>query len=257
MRLGLHHSLLLLLWLFGPVSASIAQAKDTASPAKPPAAFSLRLPHPSGGADLRLDGYTFDDRTHSFRVVNEGGLQNQKLGGLDPAMRSVGALAGINGGFFGPDGAPLGKMVADGTSTGRLARGSLTSGVIFRSERGLALWRVAEYEQKGSPEAKQMLQSGPFLVDAGTEVPGLEATRSRVRSLVLHDQGHGWVIATTSPATLADLSKALAKAGTIGGVRTKRVLNLDGGSSSGLWIGGKSLRRPWKPVRNYLAVVPK
>ena len=38
-------------------------------------------------------------------------------------------------------------------------------------------------------------------------------------------------------------------------------LNLDGGSSSCLWIrgapGGPVLRNAWKPVRNYLAIVPK
>lgn len=219
--------------------------------------FSATLPPDARGNSIRVEGYSFDDRNHSFRVVDEGSLAAQRFGGLDPAMRQVRALAGINGGFFSPEGAPLGKMVADGVSTGRLARGSLTSGVIFRGEKGLILWRTAEYEAKGSPPARQMLQAGPFLVDAGAKVAGLEASKSRPRSFVAYDGKHGWVIGTTGPCTLAGLSDALARARTLDGVVLTRALNLDGGSSTGLWIDGKVIRRPWSKVRNYLAVVPK
>ena len=219
--------------------------------------FSATLPPDAGGNSIRVQGYTFDDRSQSFRVVDEGSLTNPRHGGIDPAMRQAGALAGINGGFFSPEGAPLGQMVADAVVTGRLARGSLTSGVIFRGEKGLILWRTSEYEAKGSPVARQLLQAGPFLVDAGAKVAGLEATKSRPRSFVAHDGKHAWVIATTGSCTLAGLSDALARAGTLGGVTLTRALNLDGGSSTGLWIGGKVVRRPWAKVRNYLAVVPK
>ena len=65
----------------------------------------------------------------------------------------------------------------------------------------------------------------------------------------------------TGEVTLRDLGAALAAAGQAGGVRAVRALNLDGGSSSCLWIrgapGGPVLRNAWKPVRNYLAIVPK
>lgn len=219
--------------------------------------FTTALPSTPGGPLIRIEGFSFEDRQHSFRVVDEEGLAAQRHGGLDPAMRWAGAVAGINGGFFSPEGAPLGLMVADGKRTGRLARGSLTSGLIIRTERGLFLWRVAEYEAKGSPEARQLLQAGPFLVDANAKVPGLEATKSRVRSFVAHDGKHGWVIATTSSCTLAGLADALARTAELDGVAIQRALNLDGGSSTGFWIAGKMTRRPWSKVRNYLAVVPK
>lgn len=223
----------------------------------PGGSFVATLPPAAHGGAIRIEGFSFDDRQHSFRVVDEGGLAAQRHGGLDPAMRWAGAVAGINGGFFSPEGAPLGLMVADGKATGRLARGSLTSGIVFRGERGLILWRVAEYEGKGAPAPRQLLQAGPFLVDAGTRVAGLEATKSRVRSLVAHDGQHGWVIATTGSCTLAGLADALARARELDGIKLQRALNLDGGSSTGLWIEGKTVRRPWSKVRNYLAVVPK
>jgi hypothetical protein len=219
--------------------------------------FSANLPPDAGGNAIRVEGFSFDDRTHTFRIVDEGSLTAPRHGGLDPAMRQAGAVAGINGGFFSPEGAPLGRMVADGVVTGRLARGSLTSGVIFRDKRGHFLWRVAEYEAKGAPPALQMLQAGPFLIDAKARVAGLEATKSRPRSFVAHDGKHAWVIATTGSCTLAALSDALARAGSLDGVVLARALNLDGGSSAGLWIEGKVVRRPWAKVRNYLAVVPK
>lgn len=219
--------------------------------------FSAMLPPDAVGNSIRVEGFSFDDRAHSFRLVDEGGLTTPRHGGLDPAMRWAGAVAGINGGFFSPEGAPLGMMVADGAVTGRLARGSLTSGIVFRGDRGLFLWRVAEYEAKGPPAARQMLQAGPFLVDARSRVAGLEATKSRARSFVAHDGNHAWIIATTNSCTLAGLSDSLARAGILDGMTLERVLNLDGGSSTGLWVQGKVVRRPWAKVRNYLAVVPK
>lgn len=241
-------------WVFRIGAAAFFMAWAALLAAGP---FSAALPPDAGGNSIRVEGFSFDDRAHSFRVVDEGSLTAPRYGGLDPAMRQAGAVAGINGGFFSPEGAPLGRMVADGVVTGRLARGSLTSGVIFRGDRGLFLWRVSEYEAKGSPPALQMLQAGPFLLDARAKVAGLEATKSRPRSFVAHDGKHAWVIATAGSCTLAALSDALARAGTLDGVVLARALNLDGGSSTGLWIQGKTVRRPWAKVRNYLAVVPK
>ena len=217
---------------------------------------SVHLIRPAGGPALRFDGYVFDDREASLRVVDESSLDKPRFGGIDPAMRSVGALAGVNGGFFSPDGAPLGQMIADGKTTGGIARGALTSGVVYRTAQGVTLARVAEYASRPRPGVSQLLQGGPFLVDAKLAVPGLEASKARTRTLVIHDGAHGWVIGVTGSISLDELARTLASTQTLGGVKIHRALNLDGGSSSACWIAGKSLRTPWKTVRNYLAVVP-
>ena len=41
--------------------------------------------------------------------------------------------------------------------------------------------------------------------------------------------------------------------------KSSRALNLDGGSSTALWVRSEPVfyEREWKSVRNYLAIVPK
>ena len=218
---------------------------------------SQSLPHPEGLGKIALLGYAFDDRVHSIRIVDQGALEHPKFANMGEAMHAVGAVAGINGGFFDPLGAPLGMMIADGVQSGKLAHSALTSGVLCRSPRGLQLLRSKEYSARPRPDTSQLVQAGPFLVDAGTRVTGLDDTKARVRSLIMHDNAHLWLIAFTSSVTLADLGNALATQRKIGNVRIVRALNLDGGSSTAFWLAGAQKKSPWKPVRNYIAVVPK
>ncbi len=226
------------------------------------APVDFRLPHPDAGSGpIRVRGYAFDDRTESIRLVDEGSLDHPRFGGIDRAMQAAGAVAGCNGGFFAPDAVPLGLMVADGVATGRLAGGVLTGGVLFRDDRCLLLLRVNEFRSRPRPRIAQLVQAGPLLVDAGRTVAGLDDSKPRCRTILVHDQVHTWAIGVTGEVTLRDLGAALAAAGQAGGVRAVRALNLDGGSSSCLWVrgapGGPVLRNAWKPVRNYLAIVPK
>jgi len=142
-----------------------------------------------------------------------------------------------------------------------VAGGALTGGVLVRDDRCLLLLRVNEFRGRPRPRVAQLVQAGPFLVDAGRTVAGLDDSKPRLRTILIHDQAHAWVIGVTGAVTLRDIGAALAAAGRAGGVKVVRALNLDGGSSSSLWVraapGGPVLRNAWKPVRNYLAIVPK
>jgi hypothetical protein len=63
---------------------------------------------------------------------------------------------------------------------------------------------------------------------------------------------------TTAPVTLAGLGQILARPGLFGDLKIDRALNLDGGSSTALWVAADGFSRPeWKPVRNAVAVTPR
>jgi uncharacterized protein YigE (DUF2233 family) len=220
---------------------------------------SLRLPVPgAAGETIRLDGFAFDDRHHSIRIVDNGLPSKPRFGSLAAAMEACGAVAGSNGGFFDPQGAPLGLMVAGGRATGRMAGGALTSGVWFRTSRHLLLLRTGEFQARERPDVAELIQAGPFVVDGGSATAGLEATKARTRTVILHDQRHAWLLAVSSPATLQALGAALGAADRVGGVEVVRALNLDGGSSSALWTRASgSLQTPLRRVRNFVAIVPK
>jgi uncharacterized protein YigE (DUF2233 family) len=134
----------------------------------------------------------------------------------------------------------------------------LLSGVLVVSAGRVQLLRTAEYSPK--KKADEALQCGPFLLDRGQPVPGLNDTRSARRTFILTSGSDRAAVGFCSGVTLAQLAKILATSGIAPDLKVQRALNLDGGSSSAFWFAGE--REPFsiseqKTVRDFLAVVPK
>jgi hypothetical protein len=107
-----------------------------------------------------------------------------------------------------------------------------------------------------------LIQTGPFLVDQGSPVAGLSKENARRRSFVLHDGDDWFAIGLCDSLTLAQLSEVLAHKDFSPSRKIHRGLNLDGGTSSGLYINrGESYPvihgEPFKTVRNFLGIVPR
>lgn len=210
----------------------------------------------------RIDLVWFHADRHTFRVIDNGSPVEPRYPGLAAAMIENGALAGCNGGFFLKNHEPSGLMIADGTSTGRFGEGGLLSGVVLSSgRRNPYLLRRAQYDA-GQYQATDLIQAGPFLVDQGATVRGLSPESSRRRTFVLHDGDRWFALGISDAFTLAELGEVLARADFSPTRRVHRALNLDGGTSSGLYLdrgtaGGPLRIEPFKTVRNFLAIVPR
>ena len=197
-----------------------------------------------------------------FKIVDQGAGGRLDLGA---AMRGAGCLAGVNGGYFHPDFQPLGLVVSDGRVVHAVERAALLSGVLLVGSDGRsALLRAEEYLARAAKEKappRQALQAGPFLVDKGAPVAGLNATRAARRTAVLTDGAGRWALVSTSALTLAETGALLARPGVApDGFRVRRALNLDGGSSTGLWVRAEPepfYQREFSTVRNFLGVVPR
>lgn len=207
---------------------------------------------------IRLTGVVFDSRTHQLRVADQSGGPGSRWADSKSAGQSTGGVAAINAGFFTPEGAPLGLVVAGGKKSGALNRVSSLGAGFFMDDGSPALIR-----RGGNTAGSQVLQSGPFLLEKGKRISGLSTTTSTARSVIGWDGNYGWFLARTAGCSLAELSAALAGK-TLGGVKILTVLNLDGGRSSDLWVSstlasGPVRERPiWnKPVRNFLVLHQK
>lgn len=229
--------------------------------------------HPLRSQTAKIAGVTltylsFDTRTHTLAVVDQAGL-GSSYQSASAVTKSKNALATINGGFFTPEGQPLGIVYHDGKKTGSLnTASSLGSGVLYIDKK-LAqpvIARRATFQKWLKDPAfdpKEVIQTGPFLIEGGRAVSGLSNDEPRVRSLLLWDGKHHFAIAQSEPITLRNLAGSLAKQ-TLSGFRVEVALNLDGGRSADLNVSSKvqggpvNLRRWWnKPVRNYVIVRPQ
>jgi phosphodiester glycosidase len=134
----------------------------------------------------------------------------------------------------------------------------LLSGVLVVAGGRFQLLRFGEYSaRKNITEA---LQCGPFLVENGQSVSGLNDLRPARRTFVLTAGADRAALGFASPVTLKQLGQILVTPRLIADVRIQRALNLDGGSSGAFWFAGErgvfSISEQ-KTVRNFVVVTLK
>jgi hypothetical protein len=148
-------------------------------------------------------------------------------------------------------------VVRQGVEIHPLERARLLSGILSVTPTTITLQRPTAF--KASPALREALQAGPFLVERGKPIVGLEATKSAARTVVIQDaRGRsGFLICKST--TLAGMAEMLATAPIFPEGKIVRAMNLDGGSSTALWVRGTPpfYAHEWKSVRNYLAIVPR
>src|SRR4029079_11456926 len=125
---------------------------------------------------------------------------------LATVMRREHCVAGVNGGYFDLDGKPMGLLISDGKLLFPLLKARLLSGILIGSDSRIQLLRIAEYSSKRTATAAR--QSGPFLVDHGRPVPGLNNTRSARRTFVFTTGSDRAGSGFCSDVTLAELAES-------------------------------------------------
>ena len=207
------------------------------------------------GESATLHFAVFPTKTATLRVIDDPAASRVDLAST---MQREGCIAGVNGGYFAPDHAPVGLLVSDGETVAPQRKARLLSGVVSVANGRVQIQRVAEFSVKAKVTAAR--QSGPFLAERGKPVPGLNNVKPARRTFVATAAGDRAAIGYSSHVTLAQLGRLLTTPGIAPGFTIQRALNLDGGSSSGFWFRGDGAPfsiREQKPVRDYVAVVAK
>ncbi len=252
-----------------PIPARIPETPDVSAPksAIPRDTTTIPIKAPIFSrkviAGITFEGVAFDSRTHRLRVIDQTLGPGSRYGSSRDVAEKRGALLAINAGFFTPGGEPLGLVVSDGTTSGAWnSASSLGSGIYRESGRGVAeiLRRRSRQAVSG---ARELLQSGPLLVEMGEQVTGLDSGKTAARSLIMTDGETRWWVGISSPCTLRDLGSTLSRLSPAKW-KPKTALNLDGGRSTDLFVsenipGGPVNRRGFlnKPVRNFFILERK
>jgi uncharacterized protein YigE (DUF2233 family) len=208
----------------------------------------------TSGERASVEAALFSMKSLQLRVIDQPSEPRLELAEL---MQREKCLAGVNGGYFTPEYDPIGLLIADGKAVAPLQRARLLTGVLAMSARDIRVLRVAELSSKA--KLTGAIECGPFLVDRGQRVNGLENSRSARRTFVaLADDRVA--LGFCSDVTLADLAQILS-APLASDFKIWRALNLDGGSSSAFWFKRRDSSAfsisEAKPVRNFVAVVAK
>lgn len=206
------------------------------------------------GEEATVDLALFSTKSATLRVIDDPEGDDN----LAAVMRRSRGVAGVNGGYFDPQNLPVGLVISDAKLIAPFRKARLLSGVLVATKGRVEVLRAAEYSSRKTTTAA--LQCGPFLVDGGTAVPGLNATRPARRTFVVTTGTERAALGFCSPVTLAQMGEILATAGLAPDLKVQRALNLDGGSSSGFWFAGQrgvfSISEQ-KTVRNFVVITGK
>jgi uncharacterized protein YigE (DUF2233 family) len=210
----------------------------------------IALSDSATGDSATLDIALFGNKSATVRVIDNPAGEEE----LASVMRRSRGLAGVNGGYFDPQNAPVGLVISEGKTIAPFRKARLLSGVLVVTKARVELLRSAEYSPRKNAIAA--LQCGPFLVDGGTPVPGLNNIRTARRTFFFTSGTDRAAIGFCSSVTLAQLGEILATPE----FKVQRALNFDGGSSSAFWFNGERgvVSIPeYKTVRNFVVIAPK
>jgi uncharacterized protein YigE (DUF2233 family) len=176
---------------------------------------------------------------------------------LASAARKRGALAAVNGGYFHRNREPLGLRVRQGTEIHQFEKARLLSGLMTVQSGRISLLRTGEFRK--SQSLREAIQAGPFLVDGGRPVTGLNDNRPALRTAIVAGPKQQFGVVVIEQTTLAEAAAILSRPSLFQNWSVGRALNLDGGSSTGLWVGSEQpfYQREWRDVRDFVAIVPK
>jgi hypothetical protein len=203
---------------------------------------------------VTVDLAIFSAKSCTLRV-----LKNERTEDLAQIMKRENCFAGVNGGYFDENFAPLGLRIVKGQMISPLRRARLITGVLFASSRGVQITRSAEFSRRSGVTAA--VQCGPFLVDRSQRIAGLNDSRPARRTFAATTTGNRALVGVCSQLSLAELSKMLATTTFGDDLKIERALNLDGGSSTGFWFaredGTAFSISEQKPVQDFVGVVAK
>jgi uncharacterized protein YigE (DUF2233 family) len=206
----------------------------------------------SSGIAAELQLALFSSQKAALRIIDQPNFDRR----LAAAMTQENCLAGVNGGYFDPQGAPVGLLISGGKTIAPFRRARLLSGVLAARPGSIEIFRASEFPNR-KKSWREAVQCGPFLVDGGKPVARLDDTRAARRTFVLTTTDRRAAIGYCEPVTLAQLGRILAA---LSQLKVGRALNLDGGSSSAFWCrtAEHTVSVPEaKPVRDFLAIVPR
>jgi exopolysaccharide biosynthesis protein len=240
------------------VSAAHAEWKVLSSESEPGRAGiehrHLVLENAAAGQRADLNVAIFSTKSCALKVVDNP--EGQSLGAV---MKREKCLCGVNGGYFDTEFKPIGLRVIDGTTFSALRRARLITGILLQSDRGIDVVRAGEFSR--TKKIVTAVQSGPFLVEGNKRIRGLndsQLARRTFAGLATNDRA---LLGVCSDVSLAELANILATTPIVADSKTRRAMNLDGGSSSAFWFaredGSAFSISGRKPVRDFVAVVPK
>jgi uncharacterized protein YigE (DUF2233 family) len=196
----------------------------------------LRLPGADGRPAFPLTIVRLDPAQVRLRVVYAPDRPRALRTWFDETQ----PLLAINGGFFKEDYHSTALVVSDGQASGPSYEG-FGGMLAVGQDGGVSLRALSEQPYDSAEPLAQAMQSFPMLVFPGGTAADISDNGERARrsAVAIDREGNLLLIASsTSALTLREFAGWLSQSD----LAVDRALNLDGGSSTGLFVGAGQVR---------------
>ncbi len=178
------------------------------------------------------------------------GYRPDKPLNLSSWVKQTGAMASVNGGYFDEHNQATGLVISNGNVAGTSYSGY--GGMLAVDAQGAISLRSLR-DQPYDPNSEQLLQatqSTPMLIINGKRTNFSADAASKRRTVVAKDkQGRLLFIISPSQAfSLDELADLLIDHATASDLNLQTALNLDGGSSTGLYLNAGSQKVTIDPI---------
>lgn len=218
------------------------------------------LPLGPNGAMSSLHYFTFSDRDHVLKVIDQG-LAAPRYASLESALRANGCVAGISGVDFGRNGKPPGLLIAGGRVRGEAdAKDSGASATLYAEDGKIRLLRSAVFAAKAPPLPREVLQAGPFLIENGKPAAALGPPSFARRTVVATDGKGNWLLAYTPPTSRATLADVLLRPAALKDFKILNAIEVTVGSRAAMWCrlpAAPLYFREIDPLQSFLGVAEK
>ncbi|MFC1749860.1 phosphodiester glycosidase family protein [Pseudomonadota bacterium] len=183
-----------------------------------------------------------DPTKYEFEIYQNKNKKDAK--NIKEIHTETNSLLTFNGAYFTEDFKPTGLLINKGHIIKNLTGAELTNGILTINRSGVPfiLSNTVNFDPKNFDFA---IQNGPILIDNGGEIQiSDENKKTASRTVIGVDKNNHLVVIilkrsllnATNAISLYDMAKIIKDSSQIGQLGLKSVLNLDGGSSTGLAI---------------------
>jgi uncharacterized protein YigE (DUF2233 family) len=183
------------------------------------------------GAQSRLHLLKLNLNKVRVRPIDARDFASPGLNVKDMAVKSQ-ALAVINANFFDESGRPLGMVLQEGKLKNPFHKTEWWASLLLGKNRAKILKVFQTRQTKGFENG---VQAGPRLVVAG-RIPKLKNTLSPKSAVGINQKGDLILMATEGGLSTQALAEFLKRPEAAGGLGIPNALNLDGGSSTQIFI---------------------
>jgi len=191
--------------------------------------LSYQLVTAPSGKFFRLHAFKINPKLFNIRPLLP---ESKKRDTIHQLTQASGALLGINANFFDPDGKILGLVVDKGKVVHPFKKISWWSLFYMKRSRPYIIHSSKFRSAKNMTVA---FQAGPRLVINGV-LPKLKQEISAKTAVGINSRGELILTVTRDAVDIQELAKLMALSEQKGGLGCSHALNLDGGSSSQLYV---------------------